>query len=421
MATYTVYRPGPTITEDHDSFDEAYEALLGDTFAEIIGSIGGSPSLTWYLGSITSGGGAQPFWALNYFSTTGGHQAVYVIRWNPVLLGTLDPSIPFGGDHRWPQHVLDIPYSALSDWITRANIATVQACVGSNWASAMGQMAASVGACVGTATPLAYTDGARTGGRFGFRAIFTYNPSSSEISAGIKQLDATRLGIVTDADDGTLNVASGSAVFGESVSSVPVLTFQGGDSYQAWVDFTANQTTIAQDFSVTSINIVTNNGDLGVPSPPSNEPAPIDVSVQAFGSPGSVPAIIANTLPIGSLTTAISLGFGAIAVLGTVFQRLIPFVDQVVAVGSQIAGAPNRVANALESLLTAVESIATDLSAIRTALLPPDPDAPPSGSLVARVKELKDAMQAVADTRNTLRLKTHGVEVQAESGALIDE
>jgi hypothetical protein len=201
---------------------------------------------------------------------------------------------------------------------------------------------------------------------------------------------------------------------------VPQLIFESDQGTQAWNNFVDASVSVWQDFSITSVNIVSNSADLGEVGAPSTEPDPGDVTIQTFASPAVLPALVAGTTPVTALTTLPSQVYAFLALAGSAIQSYLPSLSGLVGFRSTISANSERVADALESLANSLESIATDLSAIRPAILPPDPEAPPEGSLVDQLRTMRDQLQAVAETRNTLRLKTHGVEVQAESGAIID-
>lgn len=423
MATYTQYSPGPSATEEYTDLNAAWEDAIFRIFPEFIGSIGGSPSLTWYPVALSNVGGAQPHWAIQYNSTTGGHLGIVYVRWSATLLGTCDPSVFLGSDNTVPNTLFSAwTYAELATWISRAGGASVITSIfGAGIAAWIQQASASPGAMAGTASMLVYTDGPRTGGNAGIRTIYTYNPSPSEIVAGVKQLVHARQGAVSDAADGTINIVSGGSVIGGSVSQVPVIQYESEASAQAWNNFVASTTQVWADFSVTSINIVTNAGDLGAPSAPATEPDPGDVSVQVFANPGTLPAIIDGVKDVTSITTFPGQVLAAIALVGKLAQRIAPVVTEAALRAVEISSAPKRIADALEAIQASIEAIATDLSHFRTQYAPNDPETPIAGSFYDRMQKQTEQLQAVAETRNEITVKTKGHEWQVQSGAMIEE
>jgi hypothetical protein len=423
VATYTQYFPGPSASEEYTSLDAAWEDFIFRIAPEFVGAIGASGSLTWYPVALSNTGGGQPHWAIQWNSTTGGHLGIMYIRWSPTLLGTADPSYFLGADATVPNTLFSAwTYADLAQWITRAGGTTVITGIfGSQLAAIIQQAAANPASLTGSATMLQYTDGARTGGYAGIRTIYTYNPTPGEITAGVKQLVHARQGAVSDADDGTINIVSGGGLIGGAVSQVPIVQFESDASADAWNFYVNQQTENWSDYSITSVNIVTNNGDLGQPSAPATEPNPGDVSVQVFASPGVLPAIIGGTTDVATVTTFPGQILAAVALVGKLAQVARPIVDEAVSRAIDIVSAPKRIADALEAISSSLEAIAEDVSVMRTQYAPNDPATPLADTFYDRLDKVREQLANVAQTRSVLTVKTHGHEWQAETGAMIEE
>jgi hypothetical protein len=411
------------VSEQYNTFDAVWEEFAFGIVHEFVGSIGGSPSKTWYITGGSQNVGANPFVGITFATVPAEHTATVAIRFNPALLGTLDPAIPYGVQTEFPQFVLSaMTYAEGQTWISRAGgIVAWRGSVMPTLATAIMALAAQPSGLAVTVRSFSYTDGARAGAALGWAFTATYDPTAAELTAGIRELQVSRYGAWSDVLDGTVNIVSDGGTIGEATLQVPVVVFESTPASQAWTNFVNQQVSLYQDFSVTSFQIITNEGDLGAVDHPSREPVPPgDTTVEVFASPGVLPAVVAGTLPAiqttfpGQLLVMMALASQAI-------QAGLPVVTAAAAKAIEIANAPGRIAAALESLVTSVASIATDLSAIRPAILPPDPEALPAGSLVDQLKTLRDTVQVAADTRNVLHLKAHGYEVQAESGAVIED
>lgn len=409
MTAYTEWLPGPTQSEQYNSFEDAYGAFVPLLLHERVGSIGGSASLTWYIVSTTHGEGANPEWNVNYASTTGGHTATTHVRYNPTLLGTLDPAIPFGVETGIPQGILSVmTYAQLAGWISRlGSLATFLNTVLASFFTTICGMAASTTAMTATCTAIAYTDGSRAGGNAGVRCLLTYNPGVAELAGGVKQLAATLVGTVSDADDGTLNVFSGGSTLGEAVQNVPVIQFQGGDAESAWLEFTNAELEAADFAGFLGANTITHEDDLGNVDIPVVEPGEPDQR-PIFTEAGAVNTLMLAPELIPMIPTPQGGALVAILAAGTWLSTWLS-----TGVFAALNGALSAISGGIATALTAIATGAGTIATGATGLI--------SGSTSVRssIEYLASNNASNALTTSTQEAATALQGIETDSTALV--
>jgi hypothetical protein len=372
LAAYTEYNPGPTISEQHNSYSALIAAFFDAAEPERVGVIGASASLTWYITDTTLTGGANPSINVTWSSTTGGHTATTFVRYDAVLLGGLDPA------YVWK--VLDLPanwlraysYSTIDTLATRLGSPTgivnlMTSLSGPDW---MGNLIGG-GVMTGTgATGALYQDGSRAGRLHGCNLQFRYDPTAGEISAGIRQSHLGAFASVSDGDDGTINSGFTGGSIGEAIVNVPVPIVATPEAEESWLGWQNSQPT-------SNIN-VTHPDDLGGDTL-SEEPDPGDAE-RFYNSAGAIPALLANEGLWGALTTLPSalLAFfiaggrlavalvtgGAVASLALLAAKLTDVVSGLGGIGTDVA----TIGTSSASLAAQLTGTATNISAIDSRL-----------------------------------------------------
>lgn len=400
MTAYTEWLPGPTQAEQYNSFTDVYGAFLAAIVHERVGDIGGSVSLTWYITGGNHTEGANPEFSITWASTTGGHTATSHYRYNPVLLGTLDPSIPYAVDTGMPQGVLaSMTYAQAATWISRVGGLTAwRGSVMLSLATACIGMAASIAGLTLTTTALSYTDGSRAGGTLGLRMAFSYNPSAAELTAGINQLEAVRVGIFSDGADGTVNVSGDGASLGTAQVNVPIVQFQSAAAEDAWFEFTQAELEAADFAGFTGANTVSHVDDLGEPDHPSTEPDPADAR-QLFDQASMLPVLV-NTP--GSWPALTGPGGAAFALIVTAGYALSTIIST--GILSAMNAAYGAISGAITTSLQLVGSNTTDLVASSTT----------ANENLANVKNSLDFL-ASNSASNALTSNLEDIKVAAEA------
>jgi len=320
---------------------------------------GGSGSGDWWLNDIAFvQNGAQPYLQLQWIKG-GGDTYQVRLRYSSSLQLSQDPSYLFAAQHTYPTRLSSAISMALcATWQTRLGGTTAAVVTALNkWSGALQNLFAGTTAFVLAHSCPTLTDGANAGKIFAFVATATYNPSTSELAAGIKQLDMRKTGLLSDGGDSTLNCTDGAAVVGSAINEVPTIVLEGGAAADAWNTFSSTINTTIQETSFTSNTFITNNGDLGADDHPATEPSTTHVDV--FASPGLVPVIVGPTAPsiftaITTLPAAIFAGFLALGSLASEFAGAGIVATAVGAFEAVIA-----LLEKLERIAAAMERIAT--------------------------------------------------------------
>jgi len=398
MATFVVYSPGPSVNEEYADFESCFEAACSQFQFKSIGGGGGAPAGTYNLALVASGSGAQPYVAFNYSSGTDTVSVRY--RYWAGLEDTLDPSSALGATNLFPVGVIGAnTYAELQAWIAAVGTASVANCWGgfTAWLSGL-TASASLGV---SATALTYTDGPRAGGTFGYRMIFSYNPSPTEVAAGIRQLVATRHGIVSDAGDGSVNVFEGDAELGTAVRAIPQVVYGSPASTEAWDDLTDAIGGLGESW-LGDPGYVTHPSDLGEVDRPSAEPTTPKGSV--YRDPGTAPQVYVDPSLFDKLTTTTSIVLSAIGALG----RLVAAVAEI--------GFFTAILSKADAALTSLENLGTlpsTLTSIATSL---NGQLAHQATIATRMTEIRDLIDA---KDLTINLSTVVDAIEANTGALV--
>lgn len=409
MATYNEYLPGPDITNEIEDPDVLWGMVTAQLATWAIAGGGGSPSGDYSLRSVGTTGAPQP--SLNFTYSNDVDTVNVRVRYWYGLTGTLDPASWVAATHSFPAGVLGTnSYAALVGWFAVPGGDKFVTCFNPfvGWIASL----TAVQAMGATRDNLTYTEGARSGGIFGVRYRFTYNPTSSELAAGILQLVCDRIGTVSDVDDGTLTIVSGGNEIGTALRSIPQVILDTQESAAAWGDVAVNLGTIADSIVnvgtqvLGDINVVTNAADLGSPTRPSKEPA--TPKVEIFHSPAVLPVVV-NTPGIWSaLTTLPSIVTGALAALGyflataSSLSILSTVSTAVQAVGNLASSVTSG--NLATRLVEAVEAIAARLKS--------DDEGPCSGKSTADVLcSIEQRLASIEANQETVVLRTRGTTV----------
>lgn len=476
MATFERWWPGSNINGESSVILDIFNQIITEftACAPPTGSMGsGSPSANWWLFGVGAVAGAQPYWQLEWHESGGNIFRVNIRYWIG-LIGTLDPSFLLAASHAWPYNLTTgIPYATGELWRTRA-ASTEGVPLDQVWVR-IGSLCASPTALVVGHTAVVYTDGARAGTRAGWNFSATYNPSASELAAGIRQLSAKKTGLYSGADDGTINAVDGAATIGSASNTVPVPVFNGDVAANAWNSWTAITSSVWQLFSPTSISIVTNEGDLNVVNHPAAEPAgPVTniynrpgvptelrspsgptvfnaittlpgkilallesagwfvVSMIAGGAVGSTLSILGaapaalelaagtEVALIAGSEVALASAFALPAVVTATTALVTHEANSALATyqQSRAATAQNRIAQAIEDSGGGLSPEANQALIDLAAAFKPgvDPDFPTT--MYDRLVLTHVMLQAVAETRQELTLRAKGIEVEAMTGSL---
>jgi len=340
MAVYVTYSPGPTIDAQHSTVADLWDAIFANLPAPHLtahtwGFAGPPAGLDWWYSGFSASAGAQPYMKATWTNTSAGHTVEIRFRYNPTLLGTLDPSVLFIAESRFPSEWLGAhDASVWASWQSKAGGGSVGA---NNCAGYVAQLAtvfiatlaASVAGGGSTSAGVLYTDGARAGKIAGVVARITYDPSPSEIAAGITQMISERGAYPSDVADGTLNISIGGGVSADTAQSqVPVVQYSGDAAAAAWdglSDATASIAQITGDWDMVPLldpARATHLGDMGSPDQLAVEPGAGDIK-PIFASAGALVALAAapelatvalTTIPASALAALVGAAYVAFSV-----------------------------------------------------------------------------------------------------------
>lgn len=342
-------------------------------------------------------------------------------RWyvNAVLHGTLDPSLWFNAS--------DNPTKGKVDYFLAQ---AMEAAVSGKLVSFINLSDALVGhPLLGGGTLSSFpatftlTDGDEVGLIFQLRHYYTYDPTPSEFSLGIKQLfyiDHETL----STSGGDVNVSTGGAGIGTAVDATPVVTVEpqsGGASWQDLVDQGGRGPLPVK-------GIVTHTDDVNPPDD-ANEavPTPGEVTDEVFTTGNAVVVYEVGTKAISALGTLRAMITATVAALGTAYGLINKWMPNWLAAANATAGCLPNIETALENLdttlATCCDDIVAELQRMATAqegiLEQLKPSDPPDGSTFRDgVDEYALNAQMVAETRSEIVLKAKGVEVQALGGVI---
>lgn len=427
MAIYYVYHPGPSITPEYASAD-ALRAAIASTQTPLFQATsagGGSPSGDWLHPGWSQSGGGQPFLQIEYQGrgAASGHYCRHRYRFSTAVLGTLDPSA-------WWDGVND---PSVGKWTTLEMLQAVYA-YGTQYPGAfhtnLPTVVRSSGLCSGTfntntASVRLVPAGSPVAGEiFAVHHDLRYDPSGSEYTSGYYPLfyDQLHLG---GSGYANVNVAEGDLGIGNSQSTVPVVVINEGTPQEA--GWNSLQQTLTQNIW-NSNTFVTNSSDLGGGSD-ATEPAVPDIELEVFTTGNVLPAVVAGTTAITSLTTwPAALLAGIVALGSAAVGWLTNLATWTAAAGAAASNLPllptlasqaaNSAAEIAQDELARLEliRIADALEAIQAQLTA---SSPVDGSTMHdKMEEVRASMDAVATSRSEIDLQSKGIRVQAQGGVL---
>jgi hypothetical protein len=422
MATFTSYYPGPTINEEFATLTGLRDSIAANAVPYLNGAPpapGSPPSGVWVTqgwGFVTAAAG--PLLELNLSGQDGAAGNTWRVRFrfSTTLLGTLDPGLWLNGTDDPNLGKFD-PFE-LQDLVARTSTSQVV-----QHLTDLTTILVTSGLCQGVftlntgAVRQVPNEGPSANLYHGVTYNAAYDPHPSETTSGFVPMYYDQFYSVGLAG---INVSVGNLGYGTAVDATPVVVIQGGSQENNWNNLV--------DVSLTNLFVnntsVTNSGDLGGPTPPSEEPAPVDVNVEVFANPGALVPLLDGTTAISELTTVASLVVAAIAGVAASVIGWLTNLGSWLGAATEIEGTlPDLVKDATflgQASAATVElaRIADALEAIQECICGTDTP--------VETRPLRDVLadaslnlQAVAETRQELHLKTKGIEVQAETGALI--
>lgn len=238
MADYVKWLPGPSQAEEYTGIEALGSAIKNQALAQFvktafgIGEVGTPPWTLGFSTFTTSGGPGLPYIQCSWGDVPKSNSVSFRFRFSSALIGMLDPASWFPGIYD------GMAVNPQADWqrVHDANSAVI-----AGLCSSLASVAYSSG--LARSAPVAhlnlyrtYTWGPRIGKVYGVHTCASYPPNIAEqgMLPPIRNTEWNKTVWASDADDGTIALASEVVDMTAAISGYPQPVVTSGDGQASW-------------------------------------------------------------------------------------------------------------------------------------------------------------------------------------------